>query len=66
MEDSSISVNTGAIPGKHSRWWQVVFGVICMSMITNLQYGWTLFVLPIHAKFGWSKAEIQIAFTIFV
>ena len=37
-----------------------------MSMIANLQYGWTLFVNPIHDKFNWSKAEIQVAFTIFV
>ncbi|MDB5776881.1 MAG: putative oxalate/formate antiporter [Herbaspirillum sp.] len=49
-----------------SRWWQVVIGIVCMSMIANLQYGWTLFVLPIHEKFGWSRAEIQVAFTIFV
>jgi OFA family oxalate/formate antiporter-like MFS transporter len=56
----------GLEAGGHSRWWQVAIGVVCMSMIANLQYGWTLFVLPIHEKFGWSKAEIQIAFTIFV
>ena len=37
-----------------------------MSMIANLQYGWTLFVNPIGDKFHWSLAEIQIAFTIFV
>jgi MFS transporter, OFA family, oxalate/formate antiporter len=37
-----------------------------MSMIANLQYGWTLFVNPIHDKFNWAKASIQVAFTIFV
>jgi OFA family oxalate/formate antiporter-like MFS transporter len=37
-----------------------------MSMIANLQYGWTLFVNPIHDKFLWTRAEIQVAFTIFV
>jgi len=37
-----------------------------MSMIANLQYGWTLFVNPIQDKFHWSRAEIQVAFTIFV
>ena len=30
-----------------SRWWQLIFGIICMVMIANLQYGWTLFVNPI-------------------
>ncbi|HSG65374.1 MAG TPA: oxalate/formate MFS antiporter, partial [Gammaproteobacteria bacterium] len=48
------------------RWWQLLFGVICMSMIANLQYGWTLFVNPIDDKFGWGRASIQVAFTIFV
>ncbi|MCW2236890.1 oxalate/formate MFS antiporter [Azospirillum canadense] len=45
---------------------QLLVGVICMSMIANLQYGWTLFVEPIDAKHGWGRAAIQIAFTIFV
>jgi MFS transporter, OFA family, oxalate/formate antiporter len=49
-----------------SPWVQLVFGVICMAMIANLQYGWTLFVNPIDEKHHWGKAAIQIAFTIFV
>jgi OFA family oxalate/formate antiporter-like MFS transporter len=48
------------------RWVQLVIGVICMAMIANLQYGWTLFVNPIDAKYGWGRASIQVAFTIFV
>jgi OFA family oxalate/formate antiporter-like MFS transporter len=45
---------------------QLVLGIICMASVANLQYGWTLFVLPIQHQWGWSKAEIQVAFTIFV
>jgi OFA family oxalate/formate antiporter-like MFS transporter len=48
------------------RWWQLTLGVVCMSMIANLQYGWTLFVNPIHDAHGWSASSIQVAFTIFV
>ena len=48
------------------RWGQLLFGIICMAMIANLQYGWTLFVTPIADKHGWSRAAIQVAFTIFV
>ncbi len=48
------------------RWTQLIAGVICMTMIANLQYGWTLFVHPINAKHGWSVAAIQVAFSIFV
>jgi len=49
-----------------SRWLQLVFGIICMSMIANLQYGWTLFVDPINHQQGWDRAAIQIAFSVFV
>lgn len=49
-----------------SRWFQLIAGVICMSMIANLQYGWTFFVNPIHDRHGWDKASIQVAFTTFV
>src|SRR5688572_21604795 len=48
------------------RWLQLLVGVICMSMIANLQYGWTLFVNPIDQKFGWGRPAIQVAFTLFV
>ncbi|HEX7273409.1 MAG TPA: oxalate/formate MFS antiporter [Casimicrobiaceae bacterium] len=47
-------------------WTQLVIGIICMVMIANYQYGWTLFVLPIDGKYHWGRASIQVAFTIFV
>ncbi|MGH7110161.1 MAG: oxalate/formate MFS antiporter [Stellaceae bacterium] len=65
---SSLSQATTAT-GRSSpgfRWLQLILGIICMASVANLQYGWTLFVLPIQHHFGWSKAEIQIAFTIFI
>ena len=49
-----------------TRWGQLVFGIICMVMIANLQYGWTLFVGPIDQQYHWGRAAIQVAFTIFV
>jgi MFS transporter, OFA family, oxalate/formate antiporter len=48
------------------RWMQLILGIVAMAMIANLQYGWTLFVNPISDKYGWSRAAIQVAFTIFV
>jgi len=53
-------------PLGRERWTQLIGGVICMIMIANLQYGWTLFVHPIAQKHGWSVASIQVAFSIFV
>jgi OFA family oxalate/formate antiporter-like MFS transporter len=47
-------------------WLQLAIGVICMAAVANLQYGWTLFVNPIDAKYHWGRASIQVAFTLFV
>ena len=49
-----------------SPWTQLVIGIVCMVMIANLQYGWTFFVPDIQKKFGWDRASIQVAFTLFV
>src|SRR5215469_6895559 len=45
---------------------QLLVGIVCMVMIANLQYGWTLFVGPIDEKYHWGRTTIQVAFTIFV
>ena len=51
---------------KSRRWIQLILGVLCMVMIANMQYGWTLFVSPMADKYHWSLKAIQTAFTIFV
>jgi OFA family oxalate/formate antiporter-like MFS transporter len=48
------------------RWMQLFIGVVCMVMIANLQYGWTFFVPEIQKTFGFDRAAIQWAFTLFV
>src|SRR6195952_5269103 len=64
---SSTTAATPAAPASSNfRWLQLVMGIVCMAMIANLQYGWTLFVDPIDAKNHWGRAAIQLAFTIFV
>jgi MFS transporter, OFA family, oxalate/formate antiporter len=52
--------------GLRNPWVQLVAGIVCMAMIANLQYGWTVFVNPIHQQMGWSRAAIQVSFTLFV
>ncbi len=49
-----------------TRWTILACAILCMVMIANLQYGWTLFVNPMAAKHGWSIAAIQVAFSIFI
>ena len=66
MAAVSISATPTGGTGLRNRWVQLVLGIICMVMIANLQYGWTLFVTPISDKFHWTKTAIQVAFTLFV
>src|SRR6202171_2086943 len=49
-----------------SRWFQLVIGVVCMALVANLQYAWTLFVVPMETTNHWSGAGIQTAFSIFI
>jgi OFA family oxalate/formate antiporter-like MFS transporter len=64
----TVAADASARPvaSEAARWGQLIFGIICMVMIANLQYGWTLFVNPIDQKYHWGRAAIQVAFTIFV
>jgi MFS transporter, OFA family, oxalate/formate antiporter len=64
-----MPVNLAGLPFVENnlfRWMQLAMGIVCMAMIANLQYGWTLFVDPIDAKFHWGRPAIQLAFTLFV
>lgn len=68
----SSATRTGSAVGEHgtstlsNRWLQLIFGIVGMVAIANLQYGWTLFVNPIDAKYHFGKVAIQVAFSIFV
>ena len=66
MIDQASAPPTDTHSLQAGRWWQLIIGVICMSMIANLQYGWTLFVQPLDAKYHWGLAYIQAAFSVFV
>jgi len=63
---STTMVESGAAAAPATRWRQLICGIICMVLIANLQYGWTLFVNPINKAHGWSIAAIQLAFSIFI
>src|SRR5262249_36567814 len=67
VEDMThMPASPAVAPAASGRLVQLVVGIVCMVMIANLQYGWTLFVTPIDQKYHWGRAAIQVAFTIFV
>ena len=64
LEAPSAQSNAATNPA--GRWGQLVCGLLCMVMIANLQYGWTLFVNPIEQKYHWGVPAIQVAFSVFI
>ena len=50
----------------NNRWFQLCASLVCMIMIANLQYSWTLFVQPLGKATGWKLSDIQGAFTLFI
>jgi OFA family oxalate/formate antiporter-like MFS transporter len=66
MSTTQQPAATIAPEAPYFRWLQLAMGIACMAMVANLQYGWTLFVDPIDAKYHWGRAAIQLAFTLFV
>jgi MFS transporter, OFA family, oxalate/formate antiporter len=63
---SAAALKSEVAASSTTRWMQLSVGIVCMVLIANLQYGWTLFVNPINKVHGWSIAEIQLAFSIFI
>src|ERR1700732_4225582 len=62
----AASASDRALASGMTRWWQLICCVICMVMIANLQYGWTLFVNPMNKAHGWSIAAIQFAVSVLI
>jgi OFA family oxalate/formate antiporter-like MFS transporter len=63
---TTTTTRAPAVASVNARWGYLAICIICMVMIANLQYGWTLFVNPINKANGWSIASIQFAFAIFI
>src|SRR5450432_725217 len=57
---------TTPVVSSTNRWTQLIIGILCMVLIANLQYGWTLFVAPMNKAHQWDVAAIQVAFSIFI
>jgi len=58
----AINSETSGLPA--TRWLQLISGIICLALVANLQYGWTLFVNPINQAHGWSITSVQLGFSI--
>jgi OFA family oxalate/formate antiporter-like MFS transporter len=50
----------------NNRWLQLAAGMLSLMAVANFQYAWTLFVLPLEQRHGWSREAIQVAYTLFL
>ncbi len=66
MTSEAPVARSNSVANPAGRWGQLVCGLMCMVMIANLQYGWTLFVNPIEEKYHWGVPAIQVAFSVFI
>jgi MFS transporter, OFA family, oxalate/formate antiporter len=66
MSAASTMAEPAAVATPSTRWTQLIICIVCMVLIANLQYGWTLFVNPINKAHGWELSSIQFAFSIFI
>ena len=56
VDAAAVESETAGSPA--ARWGQLACGILCMVMIANLQYGWTLFVNPIDQLYHWGTPAI--------
>lgn len=49
-----------------NRWAQLSIMVLSTVTLSNMQYGWTLFVNPMHNETHWPTVGIQLAFSILI
>ena len=46
------------------RWIPLLLGLISSTTVGMLLYAWSVFIRPLNAEFGWTRAEIAMAFSI--
>jgi OFA family oxalate/formate antiporter-like MFS transporter len=66
LRSAAAPTSTGTPGWLGNRWIILLFSVISMVAVANLQYGWTLFVPPLSKQLGQDQSLIQVAFTVFV
>jgi len=59
-------VKAKSVAVKTPRWIPLLGGVLGSTTCGLLLYAWSVFIKPLNAEFGWTRAEISLAFSICV
>lgn len=49
-----------------ARRWSVPFGGFLLALMGGASYSWGVFILPLMEKYGWTKAQATLPFTVFM
>ncbi len=65
---SSTVASAAGVPqvATHTRWVQLLLGLICMMAISSPQYVWALFTKPLTQSLGVPLASLQLTFTLLI
>ncbi len=65
---SSTIASAAEVPkvATHTRWVQLLLGLICMMAISSPQYVWALFTKPLTQSLGVPLASLQLTFTLLI
>jgi OFA family oxalate/formate antiporter-like MFS transporter len=55
-----------AFAGAPTPRWHIVLAGFLLALMGGMSYAWGVLVLPLMARFGWSKAEAALPFTVFL
>ncbi|MBP1726842.1 MAG: major facilitator superfamily 1, partial [Deltaproteobacteria bacterium] len=53
-----------AVTTTFPRWVPLLLGLLSSTTCGMLLYAWSVFIKPLNAEFGWTRAEIAMAFAI--
>ena len=46
--------------------WSIPFAGFLLSLMGGFSYAWGVFILPMEERFGWTKAQSTLPFTVFM
>ena len=50
--------------GFENKRWRCLSAGVCINLLVGVMYAWSVFVLPLHEKYGWSMSQLAMAYTL--
>ena len=50
--------------GFENKRWRCLSAGVCINLLVGVMYAWSVFVLPLHEKYGWTMSQLAMAYTL--